>query len=196
MKKHGIPRRPVGSSPKWYFMQWVWDQLVHRLNFIDSSTVKWNFTSKGIYATAAAQNGGSAIPANASKYNLTNIYANYFIASGVRIAKNPKLRNSVMTESIDGNVFTYAYGASAPFNFVSRQATGTVSGNAVSEFQVIVPRYLTNDEIWAIPATTGIVSVADVISATPGAEITLLDLNVDGRAWCASVQGAYETNTP
>lgn len=53
------PRRPEGSSAEAIFMQWVWDTLTN-LIFIDSPTVKFSRTTRGIYAKAAVPGGGIA----------------------------------------------------------------------------------------------------------------------------------------
>lgn len=130
-----------------------------------------------------------------------DIYANYFIVSTatglVRVAKSAKLRNSVLSETIDGNTWSYAYGAPSPYSYVARKATATIVGTGITEFQVIVPRFLPANEIWYVKVANSdignMVSVADTISATPGTPITFKDTNEDGRAWCYAVnQGGYE----
>ena len=64
---------------------------------------------------------------------------------------------------IDGVTVTYAYP-----DTVTR--TATISGS--NETQVIVPRYLVNDLILGM--TVGYTGVTSV---------TIIDLNLDGRAW-------------
>jgi len=83
----------------------------------------------------------------------------------VAIAKPMKLRNSITSATIDGVGVTYSYGASK----VERTATI----GAVTEDQVIVPRYLVNDLIFATSSTGG----------TGVSGQSKIDLNVDGRAW-------------
>jgi hypothetical protein len=85
----------------------------------------------------------------------------------VYIAKPMKLRNSITSATIDGVSVTYSYTTT-----VAR--TATIS--SVDEDQVIVPRYLADDLIYAISADYTSVSV----SGTP---LTKIDINADGRAW-------------
>lgn len=92
------------------------------------------------------------------------------------VARPTKLRCSIASESIDGIQYFYSYDASN----VSRSATWIPAGGTLTgEVQVIVPAYLTNDVIWAVPITA--VSLAeDSETIVP---VQWLDLNVDGRAW-------------
>lgn len=87
--------------------------------------------------------------------------------SDVEIAKPMKLRNSIVSAVIDGVTVTYTYGGT----FMTRVATIA----ATTEDQVIVPRYLVNDLIFAIDSAGG--------TAISGALKDKIDLNVDGRAW-------------
>lgn len=119
---------------------------------------------------------------------------NYVFKGLFRIAKNAKLRNSVSSETIDSVAYSYAYGASSPYTYVSRKATWSGGG---PEFQVIVPRFIGGDEVWVIEIdvanSLSMVSVADSISSTPGFAIPFLDINVDGRAWYSRFsQAGYE----
>ena len=85
----------------------------------------------------------------------------------VAIAKPHKLRNSVTSATIDGVAVTYTYGGT----FVTRTATIAT----IDEDQVIVPRYLVNDLIFAVDSSGG--------TAITGTLQNKIDLNVDGRAW-------------
>jgi hypothetical protein len=90
----------------------------------------------------------------------------------VKIAKSMKLRNSITNETINGIAWTYTYQS-----FHQRTASATISGTPVTEKQVVVPWFLTND-LLQVATTTGIVTLPS------GAGVTsLIDLNVDGRAW-------------
>lgn len=140
-----------------------------------------------------------ALPTPITAASVLSMYANYFIAiddSGnpVRIAKNPKLRCSIASEIIDGNTWAYTYQTVGQYKYVTRQAK---SGTAI-EYQIIVPRYLGEDDIWAVEVDNddleGMMSVADAAGAA-GTPITLMDLNVDGRAWAARAsQNGYENS--
>jgi hypothetical protein len=71
------------------------------------------------------------------------------------------------TETVDGAAITYT-----PSGTQSRTAASTIG----SETQVVVPRYLVNDEIYADEPQGG-------VAVTSPAGITLMDCNRDGRAW-------------
>jgi len=90
-------------------------------------------------------------------------------ASDINIAKSPKLRFSITSETIDVLTITYS---SYNTGSQTRVATGTISEN-----QAIVPRFLVNDIIYAVSASTGV-----SVSSTP---VSLIDLNLDARAWSA-----------
>lgn len=81
-----------------------------------------------------------------------------------KVAKPFLLRASITTRNGINYTFT------DPFTRTATQASNT-------ETQVIVPSYVANhDEIFAVPLPhTGVID--------SGRELTLLDLNVDGRAW-------------
>lgn len=84
-------------------------------------------------------------------------------STDILVAKSYKLRNAIVSAVIDGVTVTYAYP-----DTVTR--TATISGS--NETQVIVPRYLVNDLILGM--TVGYTGVTSV---------TIIDLNLDGRAW-------------
>ena len=88
-------------------------------------------------------------------------------STDVYVAKPYKLRNSITSATIDGVSVSYSYTST-----VAR--TATIS--STDEDQVIVPRYLSNDLIYAVTSNYTGVSV----SGTP---LTLIDINADGRAW-------------
>lgn len=81
------------------------------------------------------------------------------------IAKPPKLRFSTASAVVDGVTVNYS-------SYSTSDQTRVATAGAVSEIQIIVPRYLTNDLIYAASAAyTGVSGV------------TLIDMNMDGRAW-------------
>lgn len=94
-------------------------------------------------------------------------------STDVYIAKPFKLRETAPNSvTIDGNTITYS---GWNWNLQAR----TASIGATSKLEVITPRYLVNDVIWAIETNT---CVTGSVSAASGS-IEYLDMNVDGRAW-------------
>jgi hypothetical protein len=94
----------------------------------------------------------------------------------VYVAKNPKLRNSVTEETLDGVDYEYTYTTTGTQAFVERVSVKTTDNS--SETQRVVPRFILDDEIFAIDAQTSIQTEA-------AEDITLIDLNLDARAWAA-----------
>jgi hypothetical protein len=94
----------------------------------------------------------------------------------VYVAKNPKLRNSVTEETLDGVDYEYTYTTTGSQAFVERVSVKTTDNS--SETQRVVPRFILDDEIFAIDAQTSIQTEA-------AEDITLIDLNLDARAWAA-----------
>lgn len=86
----------------------------------------------------------------------------------IYIAKPYKLRRSIASETIDGTLVSYTYASDS-------ERTATDGTN--SETQKIVPRYLVDDLVWGITATTAVTK--------DNASLTILDMNIDGRAWAA-----------
>lgn len=90
----------------------------------------------------------------------------------VQIAKPYKLRNSNLSEVIDGTTVNYSL-------YDNTAQTRVATSSTATETHVIVPRYLVGDLIWAIsPDVLGEDGV-DLVGSTAA----LLDLNIDGRAW-------------
>jgi hypothetical protein len=147
-----------------------------------------------------AAGGGSSGP-TVFTVNLVStvpdLYPGYFIAQNTssggaltRIAMPYKLHQSITAEKIYGTTFNYTY--------TSAYQRTTTSGG-YTQYDRITPPYAQNttgspvgDKILADNvgyAVTGIVSIADTISGTPGAQITWQDRNNDGRAWGATANG-------
>lgn len=97
------------------------------------------------------------------------------------VAKPPKLRASVTEETLDGIDFEYSYVTTGTEKYVSR--TSTNQSDNTAETQKIVPRFIPDDEIFAIAASTGIETV-------DAESVSMLDLNVDARAWAAQAADA------
>lgn len=109
-------------------------------------------------------------------FTLVSVQANFITATndstGVStlLAKPPKLRNSILAQTIDGVPYTYAYNST-----VERTAMTT----GYTEFQRVVERYLAGDKIYGMQA-----SATGVVDAN-GVAIPWIDINVDGREWAA-----------
>jgi hypothetical protein len=95
-------------------------------------------------------------------------------ASDVYVGKATKLRHSITSETIDGTA--YAYSA---YSLTAQTRVSTPAGGA-AENQIVVPRYLANDIIYAMAGRTFLAAVGTPPNTT---QITLMDLNIDGRAW-------------
>lgn len=100
----------------------------------------------------------------------------------VNIAKTPKLRGTVLTETLRGVVVNYtAY----DFSLAAQTRVATQAGTGgITETQYITPPYLVNDLIYAIPATT-LVSTPPTGTPPVAQPVGLLDLNIDAREWAA-----------
>lgn len=93
-------------------------------------------------------------------------------STDVKIAKPSKLRFSIVLETIDGSDVNYdGYDLTAQ--------TRNASDGTNSETQVIVPRYLVDDLIFACRANS-------LATDEDEHKIGLMDMNVDGRAWAAT----------
>lgn len=137
-------------------------------------------------AVAAAVQAGASV----ARYRLKTVRKNYLVcrtwdgvtegATDIFIAKPFKLRHDRTSAVINGVTINYTYPDAA--NPALRTASEPASGE--SESQIVVPYWLTNDEIFAITGAPGLNSAApDAVSA-----ITLLDLNLDGRAWARKAE--------
>jgi hypothetical protein len=157
-----LPKRPTGSDPFHVWAQWVHDQLTLRLRFNNSSTVKFNETTKGISATAAPPSAPGASGATAQGVPLYPVvpFGNYWVCNTksdgtgnmIRVAKPLDLWNTISQNTIEGAVWVYTYPHNPPnwdtvaayvppldpLRFVRR--TATTSG--IPEVQAISPRYL------------------------------------------------------
>jgi hypothetical protein len=54
------PRKPVGNTEEFHFYKWVWTKLAVQLRFINSPTVQFEVTTKGISAHAKPSRGGGS----------------------------------------------------------------------------------------------------------------------------------------
>jgi hypothetical protein len=119
--------------------------------------------------------GGGGEPAAVERFTLTGVAQEYISATrisdgaAVNIAKPYKLRASNTSASIEGVTVTYT--SQGP---QARKAQTLVD----SEIQIIIPRYLGGDIIYAVK-----VEGNSGVTAPGGAALEYIDLNVDGRAW-------------
>jgi hypothetical protein len=103
----------------------------------------------------------------------------------VYIAKPMKLREPA-SETIDGETYNYSYSTNGDGNRI-RQAVLASDSSDWTEFHIVTPRYSLNDIIVTAPLPAGY--FAGFIGPP---EITLMDVNVDGRAWCGISGGASQ----
>ena len=90
-----------------------------------------------------------------SRWRVKTVYGDYYDCKSwdgttegsttVHIAKPPKLRHSSTSEVIEGTTVSYSYSARTNNNDGSRAA----SGGGYSETQIVLPVWITNDEIFA-----------------------------------------------
>lgn len=104
------------------------------------------------------------------------------------IAKNPKLRNSIASETIDGIVVSYDYSQYTADGQKYLRRDSSIPGNSVIEKQDINPRFILNDEIQAEKIKGGThlkTKVNDPLNpvANAAVDIEYADTNPDGRAW-------------
>lgn len=157
-----------------------------------------------VISTAAGMNGvyvsgsellymdlGIGRNCNQDLFTLGTMSPNYFagtsIASGdtINIAKSIETQNNISSETIDGVTWTYTYQTTGTYKYVTRKADATISGTAVTEYQVIVPRYLSGQKIKCKQVNTGL---------TDGSSNPILWMEDSPRAWAArSDQSGYES---
>lgn len=170
----GEPRGD-GADAKWFR---------HLIQYVKSIAIKEgigyqrNITSEGTSLIIGTGGGGSPTEVAVERFIVVSVSGDYVTAdradgseSGVKIAKPYKLQRSPWDGNsaiIDGNAIHYTYNTDV-------KRTATTSGGLV-EIQVVVPRYLVDDEIFACQADTGVSGVE------------WQDLNADGRAWARKYQ--------
>jgi hypothetical protein len=175
-----LPPRPSGSNPQSRFNQWVWDRLANYIQFINSSTVKFSQTSKGIIAQVDVGQPGSA-SGRVGPFQIDTVQDDYLTcfpydnstqarvagAAAVYIAKEDKHQTDLASETIFGVVHNYTYtaGTTPPGGLAATDINNKFRTDSVTgEFQLITPPWLCG--------ATGDIIYADV---TPG-------LAVDGPA--------------
>jgi len=95
----------------------------------------------------------------------------------VKIAKPHELRYSIESAEIGAVFVTYS-----GYDVLGQQRIATPSGGT-AETQLITPRYIPDRLIFAVSAFTDVTIEGDI--PEDDEELTLIDLNVGGRAWAA-----------
>lgn len=140
-------------------------------------------TPAGMFLDLGASGGASGTPVKQFKVKSHShdvIVANEFSGTvtstiDVNIAKPYKLRfYEITAQTIDGTTISYD-----GYN-TTTQARVAHIGTTVAETQVIVPRYLVDDIIYACKPNDTDVNVTVSAAAVP---VLWQDVNVDGRAW-------------
>lgn len=191
-----LPCRPGGTDPQSILLQYLYDQ-VRLLRVQDVSTVGIQRTTRGTVIIPQVVQAAKGITVTVAR--VKTITDEYLICrswngksegeTDILIAKPEELRD-VEKETIDGQLVTYS---NYDWDAQSRLAT-RIDGQ--SETQFIVPRYLTEGEtisiVRALPCFTGAeydtgeLTDPDNFNSDPVmAPVTLIDLNIAGRAWAA-----------
>ena len=168
------PNRPTGSTPEALFDQSLWDKAhgaAGKLN--SSSTVKVSRTTKGYFFRAKGGTGGAS-PKGVGKFTYVSMAEDYIACTNDKggvftlIAKQPEIRNSITTLTLDETVYNYTYTA-----FDKR----TVNFGSGPVFERISPRYYPGCKIWADQPEGGTGVTVD------GKELKWMDTNRGARAW-------------
>ena len=133
-------------------------------------------------------------------------YANYWlcetaVGNGVhaRVAKPPELRNSILTETIYGQTFTYNYLHNSGTNSLyGIYRTSTRSSDGFLEYQGVNPQPQAGYILYLASFPTGLKVEAQDVTDNPGdnvvagtTPITYLDNTNSGRAWWANNDQSY-----
>ncbi len=177
------PNPPQGSS---YAANWLRRirQSVLEQRILPGIGYRVKCTTLGTYLEIFPGNGGSGV----GLYRYVSMGQDHIVCrewdgvtpgtQDVLIAKPYKLRYSITHQDIGGVGVDYS-------SYSLTGQTRLATGGTDTETQIIVDRYLVDDLIFAISATT----LVEVTTGSPPDEVTqklgLLDLNVDGRAWAA-----------
>lgn len=206
------PARPTGSGHEARFHQWVWDQLVHRGTLIDTPQIRFEQTTKGVRPILrAAPGGGSGIQ---GPFLLQSVKGDYLVCKlwdgipetanvaaaengpDVYIAKQNRLRHSILGEQLEGVNYYYSYpgdgvtgladnvnrfgavGADGICLSRIRKAYSNAARTTLVENHVVTPEWIPSDlfggtvgdymseMIWAFPAITGVWRT--VVESSPG----------------------------
>lgn len=176
-----IPNPLSGTSPLVFWLNRLRDCVLSR-TIQSGRGYKAISSPQGTVLDIDFQSGGRAQESQVAMYKLKSIQGDYLTCltwdggtagtEDVYIAKNYKLRNSISSATINGELITYSYGQ----DHVTRTAVDT---NGHEETQTVIPYYLVGDIIIAA-------NVAPSMLAADLSQILWQDLNVDARAWTSS----------
>ena len=182
------PEEPQGNEPReiWArnLMRWISSLEIRGINGFKKVTSPYG----GAEYVADEKPGSSSISIN--PYRIYEVNGDFYRCRAVQgsftqledgdtdiyIARPPEHRDTITSETIDGTTYTYTYNSET-----ERISTGD-DINETIETQVINPHIILEVTfIYAVEATTGVTYLAgDDETET---SVTLLDLNVAGRAW-------------
>lgn len=178
-----LPGNLTGNNPLVNWLNRI-KAAVHARTLQEGLGYKIRRSPSGVTLQILPGGGRAAQPASPiQRYLITLRRGDYYHArtwdgdtagsETIYIAKPAKLRQSINAELIGGNLITYTYNSDT-----SRTATFST----FFENQIVIPWYLTGDQIFAIKPIggTGVVTAAP---DTVGQTIEWLDLNIDARAW-------------
>jgi len=189
------PRRPAGSTAKLNFDRRNHDEIYYRARVVRTSSAT---VQRGLRGFQVSVNQPPRTrPALVELFQLMSIQEDYLTCRPVNvardltrevddgdvyIAKEPKLRNSVTQEIIDGLTIDYTYDP----DFTTRTASAEGMDD---ETQVVVPHWLVHEEyvnagdlIFAVRTTgTGVWRLIPDSDPEAYEELTLLELS--SRAW-------------
>ncbi len=189
------PPRPAGSGSDSRWFQWVHDAIKSlKPQQVPNSLV--NHTTKGVSIISKAVSGGPSAPAapsvKVSMFKLKELFGDYLRCKtwdgtrggdgagegedDVLIAKPFKLWNTILTANLDLVTVGYTYDPTT----VKRTATTDID----HEIQIVIPRYLIDDIIYAAECKGG----NSGVNGPGDVPIKWIDLNRDGRAWARKFQ--------
>lgn len=181
-----IPRKlPIGSpfASEWNAMV----DALHSQRITSGGGLRMKVTPFGTMPSIDPSKPAPSAPGEATvtvyRFRVKSVQGDYMTCrtwdgtteggSDIYVAKPPKLRHSVTSESIEGTTVSYTYGSRS--NNEDGYRTATAGGVDITE--IVMPVYIDNDEIFAVKPDNGTdVTVSSV-------ELVYLDLNVDGRCW-------------
>lgn len=157
---------------------------INRQNAV--SGVRVNRTTRGDVIVPRRSGGGGGGISKLKRYRLKSVQGDYLTcrtwdgttegSTEVLIAKEYKHRNSLTAENIGGSAVTYTYAAD-PSDTTGMNVIRTTHLGFTTERAHIIPFWVLNEELNAIPADTGVLD----------ADSNLITLRIDGRScqWAA-----------
>lgn len=120
-----------------------------------------------------------AASVNIQKFTISTVLKDVLkCTDGTYVAKVALLRCSMASRTIDGVVINYSYdeAVGSPTRYQMRIAS---SANQANEVQVVVPRWIAGDEIWALKNPTVLFQTLD---GTTTVDVSYIQLD-ETRAW-------------